>query len=399
MLLPNWDTQERYFAEEMDAMDSSSDNGSDDSDGFMDGGIEETTSSLNGLEKLETASHGKDLSEDENATLEWSQFMNSTEGMLQYMEEATATIQDVSGLVIPSPSQEQKPQDAISGDVDDQQQRNSSPGAHLSHSSDKTQFEPIALPAEVLPRLSCPTTTNLTVTKEPSKDAALADQLKPAAVEIFSPNDSIRSASSTADRPGSMECRALEAKQAGINESDVMVGLAGIPTPTSMAAESSRPASSSGSPPCRHAGFEPYPDKLISAEPSITVSAAGLLGSTSSNRSANGDAPVQYAPLSLVDEGERVTRESKSSTPALPLASRVLEVSHTSTSQQEVALLDQVKSEFACFEGGMPVIADVSSQADVMASVGETEVARRIGREKARCVEARQQRRKDSIAK
>lgn len=368
-------------------MDSSSDNGSDDNDEFLDvdGGIEEKVSCTNELGKFETASHDKGLSEDASANLEWLQFMDSTEGMLQYMEEATATIKNVSGSIIASPSEEKTKQYDMSGGVDDQEQGHSSLVAPRSPSSNKARFEPATLPEEVLPLLSCANTTNLTATTEPLKE-----------VGIFAPDDSIRSDTSAPDRPGYKEVRASEVKQAGINESDATVGLARISTEMLMAVESSPPPSPRGSP-GRHA--EPQPHEQSSAEPPSTVLAADILSPSPSNRSATGDSPVQNVTLSLVDERRIVFLEKKSYEPELRLASRVLEASHASTSQQEVALLDQANREFACFEVGIPVIADVLSQVRVMASVGETEVEQRIGREKARCVEARQQRRRDSIAK
>lgn len=374
-------------------MDSSSDNGSDDSDDSddsMDGGVGEKSSSVDGPEGL---------SEYANATVEWSQFMNSTEGILQYMDQATATIQGLPSLVTPSPSQEQKTQENASGEVHGQEQECSSPGVLVSPNSNKTQCEPTTLPGEVLARLSCANTTDLAVTTGLSTAASLADQLGPTTTELFAPNDSIHSNSSAPGRSSSMECRASMSIHANIKESDGMVVIAEIPAETAWPAASSCPPSSSGSP-RRHAGLEPNPDNQISAQqPPSTVAAAGLMTSTPSNRSSIGDAPLQNTPLSLVDDGERNRLKKMGSKPEPLLASRVLESSRTSTLQQNLALLDNVKGVFPCFEGGEPVIVDVFSQIDVMASVGESEVARRIGREKARCVEARQQRRKDSITK
>eukprot|EP00752_Nemacystus_decipiens_P011290 g10033.t1 len=142
---------ERYFAEEMDAMGISSHISNGDSDESMDGDIEETTSCVWDLEKPETACRDGGLSAGANAAVEWSEFMSSTEGMLQYMEEATAAIQGLPGLVAPSPSQEQRPQHSTSGEVDDHQEekRESSAGAPLPPSSNNTQSGPKALPAEI----------------------------------------------------------------------------------------------------------------------------------------------------------------------------------------------------------------------------------------------------------
>lgn len=378
-------------------MDSGSDNGSDDSDEYLDGGIEERSPRMNELGKLEMACVNNGLSEDANATLEWSKFMSSTEGMCQYMEEATAAIQGLSSLAIPSPSQERKTQHNAAEEADDQEQGCSSPGALFPPNNNKTQLEPTIQSAEVFPRLSRANTTNLAVTTEPSTDAPLADQLGPTTSKLFAPNDSTHGDSSVPDRPSSMECRASVTKQADINESDRTVGLAEISTQKVLAAESS-PHPSSKSPGRRRAGLQPSPDKRISAEPPDTVSAS-LLTSTLSSGDSTAGASVENPPISLVGEGERTNLKTKGSEPEVPLVPRVIEGSGTSTSQQEGAFLDQMKNEFACFDGGIPVIADALSQIDVITSVGDTEVARRIGREKARCVEARQQRRKDSITK
>eukprot|EP00903_Cladosiphon_okamuranus_P007028 g6834.t1 len=73
------DDLEICFGEEMDAMGSTSDNGSDDGDEFLDGGIEKRSPRMGELEKLEMTCVSNGLSEDANATLEWSHFMNSTE--------------------------------------------------------------------------------------------------------------------------------------------------------------------------------------------------------------------------------------------------------------------------------------------------------------------------------
>lgn len=379
-------------------MDSSRDNGSEDIDESMDWGIEETPSIISDLEELENTCHDEGHTEDANATLEWSQFLSSTEGMLRYMEEATATIQDVPSLVVPSPGQESIAQDSTAVEFADQEQGCSSPGALFSTSRNSIQFEPMALPAEVLPRLSFADTMNLAVTTETSSDASLTDQLGSTMAGLSVPHDRVRSESSVPDRPGSMECRASVGNQADINESGRRGFPAGIPTQKVLDAEPSPPPSSSGSP-GRHVGLGLTPDKTISAEPPSTpVSSTGLLNSTPSSQSLTGDADMETTPLHLVDEGEITILKAISSEPRLPWTSRVFETSRISTSQ--VALSDhQVKSEFACFEGGISVIAGVFPQIDVMASVGEIEVARRIGREKARCVKARQQQRKDSITK
>lgn len=380
-MLHDWDTQERCLSEEMDAMDSSSDNGSDvsdDSDEPVDGGVERKSSCTNDLDEVENTCDDKDLTGGANATLEWSQFMNSTEGMLQYMEEATATLQGVSSLVISFPSLEQKMQESTTVGVPDQEQGYSSAGALFSPSRNKTQLETTTLPAEVFARLSCAGTI----------EASLADQLGPTTARAFVSHDRIRSDSSVLNKPGSMECRASVAKQADLNERDRMVVAEGIPPQNLSVKEHSPLPSSPGSP----GRLEPNLDTQISVEPPRAAVSA-----TESNRSFTGDASMQNPPVSLVDNGEISIPKEIGSQPELRSASRVFETGRIFTSQQEVPLLDQVKSEFTCFEGGIPAAADVISQIDVMASVGENEVARRIGREKARCVEARQQRRKDSI--
>jgi len=378
-------------------MDSNSDNGSDDSDESFDGVLDDRIPCTYDLKKLETTHDDNHLSEDASATLEWSQFMNSTEGMLQYMEEATATIEGVSGLVIPSPREEQRPQHGTSEEVDDHEHGESSAGAPVSPNNRKAQTGPTTLPVEALPHVSCADTTSFVTATEPSKDALLAGQLGLATVKLTALNDSLRRDSSAPDGPGSKECRASEAKQAGINESDAVVRM-GIPTqpPTST---KSCPLSSSSKSPGGHAGLEPQPDTKIPAEPPIKVSAAGLLTSTPSNRSTTGDTSVQNTPFSLVDGGERNILNKLGFKREVPLASCVFKTSLTSTSQQGVVLVDQVESELVCFESGIPDLADFVSQIDVIESVAETEVARRIVQEKARYAEARQQRRKDSIAK
>lgn len=382
--------------EEMDAMDSSSDNGSEDSDESVEREIEEISSCINDLEELQTACDDKGCAQGSTTTLEWSQFMNSTEGMLQYLAEATATIQDVSSLVIPSPSQEQSTRDSTTAvKVADHEQGCLSPGVLFSTSSNKTQIEPMILPGERLPRLLRTLTTNFTVTAEPSTAPSLAGQRGPTTAGLSVPQQHIPSQCSVPDRPGSTESRAPVTEQAGVNESDRRIVVAGIPPQSVLAKESFPPRSASGSP-GRHAGHEPTPNIQDSAKPLCTT---GLLTPTLSNQSVIGDdASVPGTPFPLVDKRERNALQAMTSESKLPRASRVFETSDIPTSQPE-GLSEQVKSEFARVEGGIPGIADAISQIDVMASVGESEVARRIRREKARHVEARQKRRKDSMTK
>lgn len=378
----------------------SDDNGSDDSDELMGGGVEERSPCTNDLENLDTACHGKGLSEDASAARDWSQFMSSTKGMLQYMEEAIATIDGVSSLHIVAPGQEQITQDHISEGVDHQEQSSSSPRVLFSPRSNIPQFEPNSLPPGVLPRLPRANMKNLGDTTEPSTAASLAYQLGLTTAELLETNDSMRNGiSSVPDRPpGFRECQASVAKEADISESDLLVGVVGSSAQEMPAMESSPPPPSSGNP-GRDAGFDSNPDKQISEILPNNVSATGLLTPTMSNQSLTGDAPVQRTPFSVVHEEERSIPKAEGSEPELSLAELVLETSRMSTSKQEEALFDQVSSDLACFEGRLPAMADVFSQMDVMASVGEAEVSRRIGREKARCKEARQKRRRDSITR
>ncbi|CAN0276848.1 unnamed protein product, partial [Pylaiella littoralis] len=100
---------ERYFSQEMDAMDSCSDS---DSNGSLKRAFEEEPGQGNERKVLETTHLNKGFTEDACAsTLEWSQFLESTAEVFQYMEEAKAETLEVCSLAPHSPHQDHKTHD------------------------------------------------------------------------------------------------------------------------------------------------------------------------------------------------------------------------------------------------------------------------------------------------
>lgn len=90
--------QERCFWEEMDDLDSS-----DERVSSGDDGVGEDNRNELGNEQLNVHVHYNTRQPDDGAPAGWSQFVSSAEGVRKYMDNAAAEISEISVLLLPSP--------------------------------------------------------------------------------------------------------------------------------------------------------------------------------------------------------------------------------------------------------------------------------------------------------
>lgn len=385
-------------------MGSSSDSDSSDS---VEGAFEKERRHANEWKEQEKTHLDKDCN-DACATLEWSQFMKSTAGVLQYMEGAKAESLELCSLVPHSPHQKHKIHDSNTVEETENEQGHtpaSSSGVPVSSGSRATQSESIPT---VPPRLHS-MTTNLTILTESSEAPHQSVRMK--AAEICVQRDGKHGGFEGPHGSSSAEALAVETPQPAIYGRITGAVRAGIPTPSAalldrLPTECSPPrVSSAPTSPGGKNGPEPRSSTTSFSqafnERDVRFVAGPAMESLTSTASEYvfGDPFLQKTPISLVNAGGGNRLRVAGCEPELPRDVLPFEASRTYSRQQGVALAEQVKDECARTQDGMPVIADAGSQIDVVASVGEAEVKRRIAREKARCVEARQQRREDSIRK
>lgn len=386
------ETQEKCLLEEMDAMDAS------ESEQSIESGVETETSRSTDLQVLETITRDKeDCADAANVTLEWSRFMNSTEGVLKYMQRATAEILDANKLEPPPPHTESTTRDSSAVETAESGPGSSSTGMIL-HSMNNPS-EALTRHAAFPPQLHCEDVKNITATTGFSTLCAshTGHRGSPTA-RLLAPHSRTSRDFSAPDRPVSTPSTAAEHQHDVVKESETDVSLAEVPMPgvglcVREGADTSHPHVSpprapgvSGSP---RRGAGPIPDKSNSAASPAreAVPAADMPILTSSNDNVDGDRLAQNMTFSLVDKGDGDTSGAMGSKPEIHF-----EASLVSNSQRE-------KSGCAYVGGGTSMIADSFSRIEVITSVGEAEVARRVNRQKARCVVARQQRRDESIKK
>ena len=365
------DMQEQCLLEEMDGMDAS------ESEQSIESGFETETWRPSDLEELETTTDQEDSTDQAN--LEWSRFMISTEGVLKYMEEATAEIIGTSKLTPPPPHKEPTTHDSNTVTV-----AKIEPGS----SSCNTPAEETRRLTAFLPQHCC---EDMTAT-ESSTCIPPSDYRGRAAAEILESHERISSESAESSRSVSTKL------QHTVKESESGAELAEIPLPSvggyivgedaekthHQHCSPSRASMVSGSP---GRGADPTPRKKNTAALSlqVTVPATDMPIPTASKDNLDRDRSAQSMPPSLLDN--EAEDASKATGPELEIP---FEVSRISASQQD-------ESDRACMESGTSMIAASFSRIEVIASVGEAEVSRRVEREKARHMAARQQRRDQNI--
>lgn len=380
-------------------MDSSSDS---DSNRSMDRAFEEELVRVNEWRELEKTHVDKCLNEDLcTSTLEWSRFMKSTAVVLQYMEEAKAESLEVCSLVPRSPHQEHKTHDGKAVEEAENERDHTPPasssGVLLPSGSRETRSE--SIPA-VPPRLSS-MTANLTVRNESSTGPDLS--VSKAAGMCVQRDDAHSNAFEAPNRPGSAERLVAVARQPTIDgciPTPSIALLDGVPTECAPPRVFSAPES-----PGRQADPEPSSsstafNELDARSVPVARAATESLTLTTCEECVFGDpSAMQNAPTPLVNAGCVNIVRVMESEPELQRDVLSFQASHTSIHQQQVALAEQVKNDCTCPQDLIPVITEACSQIDIMTSLGEAEVERRVAREKALCVEARRQRREDSIRK
>lgn len=360
----------------------------------------ETESSLSGdIEELETTTRDEeDCADAARVTLEWSRFVNSTKGVLKYMQQAAAEIFDANNLEPPPPLKEPTTRDSSTAETEEKGPECSSTGVflHSIYNPSEATTRHAAFP----PQLHCEDVKNTTATTGFSISASHPGHRGSTTGEFLAPHSRIRSDSSSSNRPVSTRSTATEHQHAVFKESETDAAHVEVPIPMPGAglcvrggADTAHPHFSpprasgvSGSP---GRGADPYPDKSRSSAspPRKAVPATDMPIPTASEDNVEGDRSAENTTFSLAGKGYEDMSGARGSKPEI-----LFEASLVSTSQQE-------KSGCAYVGGGTSMIADSFSWIEVMTSVGEAEVARRIDRERARCVAARQQRRGESIKK
>jgi len=362
------ETQEKCLLEELDVMDAS-----ESGQQSIESGFETETWRSSDQEELETPTRDEGVSAAgaANVTLEWSRFMNSTEEVFKYMHQATAEILDANKLEPPSPHKEPTTRDSSTTETARIGPVCSSTGGIL-HSSNN--------PSEA---------TN--------RHTMIPPQLHYEDVKLLAPRSRTMNGLSAPNRPVSTQSTTAEHDHAAEKISERDADAAEVPVPgagrcvregadTSHSHYSPPGASGvSGGIPGRGAGHVPDKSSSAASPPREAIPATDMLISTASKDNVEGDRSAQNMSFSLVDNGDEYT--SGATEPELPL-----EASLVSASQQQ-------KSGRAHMIGGTSMIAQSFSRVEVITSVGEAEVARRVEREKARFMAARQQRREESIKK
>lgn len=409
------------FSEEMDGMQSSDDSSSScGSDGFLAGDVDGNSLGAQSLRinewvGLNTTGHNSNQHEDTCANLEWSQFINSAQGVSQYLEEATAVIMDVVGLEAPSPRHDQQLLDNMVEDTDEKLGLPNASSRVLLPSKGGAPSDPTpSLPAT--PPNLLRVNESLTLMAESSGHESNPEFDGPNSVERFMPQDEKREDSSAPYIPVSTDCLAALAQNPDIHVdvfpaekcaidlgSDRDATHEGIPVSHTGLAERlpnelskppvGPPPESSAKQACPELPCGQMPLSTSSERVALPafVPVASLPTDTVPRESLSGHPSAEDIVHSLVD--------TKGSQPELPLDPSSVETSNILPRQQEGALPlpVQQKKGGADIEGKMSMVVDTVSRTDVIASVGEAAVARRIEREKARLLEAKRKRRDHNI--
>lgn len=382
-------------------MDSSSDS---DSNTSIDRAFKEELQRANEWRELGETHVEKSLNKGScTSTLEWSRFMKSTAVMLQYMEEAKAESLDVCSLAPRSPHQEHKTPDGnVVEEAENERDHTPASSSVVVFSSGSRAARSESNPA-VPPRLS-PTTTNLRVLVEYSTEAFHPElSVSNAAEMCVQPVSTHSNDFEAPNRPGSAERLEAVARQPTIDgciSTPSTALLDGVPAECVRPSVSSAPGS-----PRRKAGLEPSSTSTAFNE--LDVGFVPIAGPATeapalatSEECVFGDpSAVQNTPTPLVNAGDVNNLRVIASEGELQRDVLSFDATHASNCQQDVAVAEQMKNECACTQNPIPVITEECSHIDVMASLGEAEVERRVAREKARCVEARRQRREDNVRK
>lgn len=361
--------------------------------------------------------------EDAAATPEWSQFMSSATGVQQYMEGAAVAIVDASALVAPLHQQQQQGHGGIdmTVKVEDQHPLAEPSGAGLSSGVEA---------ASVCLRISsrgAPFTP-------PRGDPMTEEALKPLVLSPSSPRDSypekreLRDAQSKplpdeSEHGVSTEVRGRSARPAvalplcttGHHASTAKnsykeyknaekvaeTGDGSVITTT----ELSLPQVVS---PCRTPAREEgrgnragqTSSSMVSDEMDVNSrSVDNICSSRSSTSQTLGlGALSSEPPLRVFVDGVAAGgAKMLTSTPEPPWVSRSFEASNCSACMKDTAMSHRVGDGCVCLRKRQAIITDVRFQAEALVSVGEEEVARRIGQDKVRALEARRQQRTDTL--
>lgn len=414
--------QEVCFSEEMDGMQSSSDSSSScDSDDYLVGDVGGNSLGAQRLRikewvDLDTTGHNSNQHEDTCANLEWSQFINSAHGVVQYLKQATAVILDVSGLEPPSPRHEHTSQ-LLDNTVEDTDGKpglaTTSSGVFLPGNSGTPSEPTPSLPAT--PPNFLGVNESLKVMVESSGHESNPEYDGPNLVKRLVPEDQTREDSSAPCIPISTDCLAAVARKTDAHAdvfpaekcvsevgNDRDVTHAAFPVSRTGLAERlpnelskppvGPPPQSSAKQACPELPSGQMPLSTSSERDTLPalVPVASLLTVTVPRESLSGHPSAKDVLHSLVD-----TKGSEPELPSDPSA----ETSNIFPRQQEGALPlpVQPKKGGAGIEDRTSMVVDTVSHTDVVASVGEAAVARRIEREMARSLEAKRKRRDDNI--